>query len=749
MSNQQFSKLCRLPAAWKRRLPVVWAVVIGVAFSLAVFFTVRWWEYRDIEKAFRLAAEDRATAVKGTFETELAMLELIRTGLMTDGKVERDEFREILQPFLARSRSIMAVEWAPRVPAGRRLEFEAAALHDGFEEFQITEVGKDGRMTPAAGRREYFPVYYIGPRPGEKTIYGYDCGSEATRLEGLQLARDTGKAVASGRIAFVQDAEHMDGFLVYLPTYEKDKPTDSLAARRANLWGFLLGVFRPDEMLTAAMAKLQPEGIDVCLYDPSAPAGGRPFSFHRSRTRRARGRPPTKSGCTAAKKGDGPHLCDDQRCASVPASGPFRQMETVPFFAAKGMDLRRRLDVAGHPWTVVCLATPDFVSARRTWWPWGVLAAGLALTALLAAYISASIDRRASAEELLLEKRRYAGELEQKVRAQTAHIRRAQEEVIHRLLAASQWRDEETGMHVRRVGLLSELLAKAAGWPVAHCDGIRQAAPMHDVGKIGIPDAVLRKPDKLTPDEFEVMKTHTLIGADMLSGSNVPMLQMAREIALDHHERWDGRGYPHGLAGEDIPEGARIVAIVDVYDALTHDRVYRPAMPEEQALSILQEGSGDAVRPAPAGALLPAPFGNPPHRRTVPGRTAPGYNAADAGATAGRSAGLVGTSTPRAGHRDVRPAPVEAASCRFVPRRPKREHLPTRRGKMPRLRYLPALAIFSGCSRRSRLFPGCRVVPTAQPLLTPRVGLGIERLYSSDFLVILRRAPSRQQRGTG
>jgi response regulator RpfG family c-di-GMP phosphodiesterase len=277
-----------------------------------------------------------------------------------------------------------------------------------------------------------------------------------------------------------------------------------------------------------------------------------------------------------------------------------------PFFAAanqnrlydpKGLYYLAKLNVAGHPWTIVCLPTPDFIAARQTFWPWGVLAAGLALSALLAAYISASIDRRTYVEELLVEKRRYAGELEQKVRAQTAHVRRAQEEVIHRLLAASQWRDEETGMHVRRVGLWSELLAKAVGWSIAQCDCIRQAAPMHDVGKIGIPDAILRKPDKLTPAEFEVMKTHTLIGADMLAGSNVPMLQMAREIALNHHERWDGRGYPHGLAGQDIPESARIVAIVDVYDALTHDRVYRPAMTEEQALTILREGAGSQFDP--------------------------------------------------------------------------------------------------------------------------------------------------------
>ncbi len=563
MGIQELSRSWRLPAAWKRRLPVVWAVSISVAFSLAVFFVVRWWEFRDIQKAFRIAAEDRATAVKGTFETELAMLELIRTGLMTDGKVERGEFYEILAPFRTHTRSIQAVEWLPRVRESQRAEFEAAAERDGFPRFQITDLGKDGRMVPAAVRSEYFPVYYSGPGPCDKGVEGYDVALEPTRREALCLARDTGRTVASGRIALVQDVAKLDGFLVVLPAYDHGKPVGTLAERRKNLWGFILGVFRPDEMLDAAMSKLEPEGIDVCLYDPSAPARGRPFHFHRSRTRQ------------------GDWEAEDENRLHNP----------------QGMYSLAKLDVLGHPWTIVCLPTPDFVAARRTFWPWGVLAAGLALSALLAAYISASIDRRASVEELLLEKRRYAGELEQKVQAQTAHIRRAQEEVIHRLLAASQWRDEETGTHVRRVGLWSELLAKAAGWSLAQCDCIRQAAPMHDVGKIGIPDAILRKPDKLTPAEFEVMKTHTLIGADMLAGSNVPMLQMAREIALNHHERWDGKGYPHGLAGQDIPESARIVAIVDVYNALTHDRVYRPAMPEEQALSILQAGTGTHFDP--------------------------------------------------------------------------------------------------------------------------------------------------------
>jgi putative two-component system response regulator len=186
---------------------------------------------------------------------------------------------------------------------------------------------------------------------------------------------------------------------------------------------------------------------------------------------------------------------------------------------------------------------------------------------------------------------------EQRVREQTVSIRRAHEETVHRLVSVSMWRDEETGMHIRRTGLLSELLAKAAGWSSAEAEQIRLAAPMHDVGKIGIPDAILCRAGKLSADEFEIIKRHTLIGAEMLAGSGAPMLQMAQTIALNHHERWDGEGYPAGLARDTIPESARIVSIVDVYDALTHDRVYRPALPQEEALRIMQQGEGTQFDP--------------------------------------------------------------------------------------------------------------------------------------------------------
>jgi len=193
---------------------------------------------------------------------------------------------------------------------------------------------------------------------------------------------------------------------------------------------------------------------------------------------------------------------------------------------------------------------------------------------------------------LLRERRRRMADLEQQVLEQTRVLRTAHEETLHRLLAASALRDEETGAHIRRTGLLSERLARAAGWPLEERTLLRMAAPMHDVGKIGIPDAILRKPGPLTVAEYNVMKTHTTLGAEILANSRSPILQMARDVALHHHERWDGSGYPRGLRGDAIPEAARIVAIVDVFDALTHDRVYRPAFSQKEALRVLREGSG-------------------------------------------------------------------------------------------------------------------------------------------------------------
>lgn len=188
--------------------------------------------------------------------------------------------------------------------------------------------------------------------------------------------------------------------------------------------------------------------------------------------------------------------------------------------------------------------------------------------------------------------RDYERELEAKVLQRTQEVREREEEIIFRLLSATGCRDDETGAHVRRIGLYSAEMARSLGWNQDSVEQIRLAAPMHDVGKIGIPDAVLRKPGKLTPEEFEIMKGHTEIGAGILGGSEVPLLRMAQEIALCHHERADGSGYPQGLDGNKIPLSAAIVAVVDVYDAMVSDRVYRRAFPEEQVLSIMSSAGG-------------------------------------------------------------------------------------------------------------------------------------------------------------
>ncbi len=207
--------------------------------------------------------------------------------------------------------------------------------------------------------------------------------------------------------------------------------------------------------------------------------------------------------------------------------------------------------------------------------------------------VTNALERR----RLVLQAREYQEFLEEEVRARTADIRQREEEIALRLVSAAESRDKATGDHIRRIGLYSASLAKALGWEQQRVDDIRVAATMHDIGKIGISDGLMLKPDKFTAEEFEVVKKHTEIGAAILGGSDIPLLQMAEEIALCHHEKWNGSGYPRGLAGEEIPESARVVAIVDAYDAIKEPRVYDPARSEEEALAIMIEERGTHFDP--------------------------------------------------------------------------------------------------------------------------------------------------------
>jgi putative two-component system response regulator len=192
---------------------------------------------------------------------------------------------------------------------------------------------------------------------------------------------------------------------------------------------------------------------------------------------------------------------------------------------------------------------------------------------------------------------RQRDEMEERVRERTAELADTRTEILHRLARAAEYRDDVTGRHAERVGLLSSLLASELGFPHREVDIIRRTAPLHDIGKIGIPDAVLRKPGRLTRSEFELMKTHTLIGEEILGGGRNQILKAAAEIALCHHEQWDGSGYPHGLTGNDIPISARLVALADTFDTLSHNRPYKNAHPIDEVIAEIRRCRGTQFDP--------------------------------------------------------------------------------------------------------------------------------------------------------
>lgn len=165
-------------------------------------------------------------------------------------------------------------------------------------------------------------------------------------------------------------------------------------------------------------------------------------------------------------------------------------------------------------------------------------------------------------------------------------------DTIRRLTIAAEYRDSDTAGHIERIGLYSEVVAGVLGLAPGEVSRIRHAAPMHDVGKLGVPDRILLKPGKLDEDEWKIMRSHASVGARILAGSSSPVIQMGERIALSHHEKWDGSGYPQGISGERIPCEGRICAVVDVFDALTMDRPYRKALEEQEVLGMLRADSG-------------------------------------------------------------------------------------------------------------------------------------------------------------
>lgn len=200
--------------------------------------------------------------------------------------------------------------------------------------------------------------------------------------------------------------------------------------------------------------------------------------------------------------------------------------------------------------------------------------------------------------------KRRARSLEEQVLLGLQEIEHREREILFRLAKATESRDDATGAHLERMARYSGLIAEAIGLPDEEVRMIEAAAPLHDIGKISIPDAILNKPGPLTPEELAVMREHPVRGFEVLRDSSSRFVQLGAEIALRHHERWDGTGYPDGLAGEAIPLCARIVTVADVLDALTTRRPYKPAWPMAEALAYLNEQSGKMFDPRLVEALM-------------------------------------------------------------------------------------------------------------------------------------------------
>ncbi|GLP97259.1 HD-GYP domain-containing protein [Paraferrimonas sedimenticola] len=182
--------------------------------------------------------------------------------------------------------------------------------------------------------------------------------------------------------------------------------------------------------------------------------------------------------------------------------------------------------------------------------------------------------------------------LESMVLERTKELESTRLDIVRKLARAGEYKDNTTGMHIERIAWFARIVARKMNLSEKWCELLFHASPMHDIGKIGIPDRILLKPGKLDNEEWQEMKRHTEYGAQIIGDDGTPLLKMAREIALNHHEKWDGSGYPNGISGEEIPLSARIVAIVDVYDALTSQRPYKSSWDQQQTLELIQSESG-------------------------------------------------------------------------------------------------------------------------------------------------------------
>ena len=371
---------------WKNYLPLILAVTVGSFLSLVAFSIVRNLEQQNIAVELESAANERVSALNRNLDHNLQELDSIAAFYAASNEVTRDEFQQFVQPFLVNNLSVQALEWVPRVPSTERKAFEAAAQKDGFADFEFTERNLSGELETALSRMAYFPVYFVEPYEGNEAAIGFDLASNATRLEALNLAQDTGQTVASAPINLVQGDGQQFGLLMFKPIYQNGAPVETLEQRQQNLQGFALGVFRVADILEDALSYLEEEKIDIYIFDQSDSENPRIVHYHQGNKDQT------------AKK------IDEIDQAALQA----------------GWHHATTLEVAGRKWLVLSVPTPTYITNARTWQPWVILFVGLLFTGFLGTYFLNNMRRTA---ELETTNERLAQEVNERHLAQEALLR--------------------------------------------------------------------------------------------------------------------------------------------------------------------------------------------------------------------------------------------------------------------------------------------------------------------------------------
>ena len=343
----------------KKYSPVILTVFLGTLLSIWAFGIVRNWDRQKLRFEFERAAVNRLSAIKRDLESGAHSVESLGAFYAASWEVERKEFKGFSQPLLMNHPGIQALEWIPRVIDSHRWLYEDAAQRGGFPDFQITERNAQGEMIRAGRRDEYFPIYYVEPYGRNKLALGFDLASDQTRRESLNLARDAGKMVASAPVKLIQETGNESGFLILLPVYRKGLPTDSIENRRRNLEGFVLGAFRIGDIVERALTYLEPRGIDIYIFDDSAPEDERFLYFYSSRMRKA------------------------------PIGPAARGMADL----RSGLHYAATLNIPERKWMVLFKPAPAYAPAQTTLQPFGVLLFGLIFTGTVAAYFLINIAR--------------------------------------------------------------------------------------------------------------------------------------------------------------------------------------------------------------------------------------------------------------------------------------------------------------------------------------------------------------------